>query len=154
MLISLIKYFFKLVSLYDSHTSFIHACMCARMHTCAHTCTHTHTHTNKILSNPVVGHYFCNMLCCCVFYIHTYTFFHSVPVPLYFNFYHMFGVRYNPPITVNSVTDLSQERDWRGTRTKVSKTKDVLFQAEGKWKSGWTRGTFKENKGECKKTKT
>jgi hypothetical protein len=41
-------------------------------------------------------------------------------------------VRYNPPITVNSMTDLSQERDGRGTSTKVRKTKVILFQAEGK----------------------
>jgi len=61
--------------------------------TCTHTHTHTHTHTNKqkILSNPVVGHYLCNVLYCCVFYIHT-CFFHSVLVSLCFNFYQLFWV--------------------------------------------------------------
>ena len=76
MPISLIKYFFKLVSLFDSHTSFIHASVCTHAHTLARTHTHTHTHTHttnkqKILSNRVVGHYPYSMLYCCVFYTHT-----------------------------------------------------------------------------------
>lgn len=83
--------------------------------------------------------------CLCVF--------HSGLLYTYFNCCQFYWFRYNPPITINSMTDLSQERgDRRRAGTKIRKTKVILFQAEGTWNPGSTRGTFKKNKGKCKKT--